>query len=203
MLSFMLAMCTNPEIQRNAQKAVDLVTERRRLPDFGDLGSIPYLDAILNEVLRWNPVVPLGVPHYTTADDVYKGYFIPKGTIIMGNSWAILHSEHYGADTEKFRPERFLDSQGKRNPAVPDPEAAFGYGRRICPGRGKWFCARYLRNSVRFATVMARENMWIMMASILSAFDINKAVDVSGSIIEPSCEYSSSLVWCVSIISTS
>ncbi|KAF8168808.1 cytochrome P450 [Mycena galopus ATCC 62051] len=175
MLSFILAMLMNPEIQRKAQRDIDLVTEGRRLPDFGDLTSIPYLDAILNEVLRWNPVVPLGVPHYTTADDVYNGYFIPKNTIVMGNSWGILHGEHYGSDPEIFRPERFLNSQGKRNSAVPDPDAAFGYGRRICP-------------------VMARENMWIMMASILSALDITKAVDQFGTIIEPSCEYSSSLV---------
>ncbi|KAJ6535982.1 cytochrome P450 [Mycena vulgaris] len=177
MLSFILAMVQNPEIQRKAQEAIDLVTEGKRIPDFSDLGSLPYIDAILNEVLRWNPVVPLGVPHYTTADDMYKGYLIPKHTIIMGNSWGLLHSEHYGPETDKFRPERFLDSEGKRNPAIPDPDAAFGYGRRICPGR-----------------VMARENMWIMMASILSAFNITKAVDEYGSVIEPSGEYSSSLV---------
>ncbi|KAH9940671.1 cytochrome P450 [Amylocystis lapponica] len=178
MLSFMLAMVQQPAIQRKAQAALDAVTERKRLPDFSDVAALPYIDAIVSETLRWNPVVPLGVPHYTTADDVYRGLLIPKGTIVMGNSWALLHSaEAYGPDTDVFRPERFLRADGTRDPAVPEPEAAFGYGRRICPGR-----------------VMARENIWMMVASILAAFDISKPIGADGVEIASSGEYSSSLV---------
>ncbi|KAJ6507079.1 hypothetical protein C8R45DRAFT_816833 [Mycena sanguinolenta] len=130
------------------------------------------------KLYHWNPCSAAGCP---TADDVYQGYFIPKGSIVMGNSWGILilHSEHYGADTDIFRAERFLSPHGKRGLAAPAPEAAFGYGGCICPGR---------------------ENLWIMMASILSAFDVKKAVDESGSIIKPSCEYSTSLIWWVNNI---
>ncbi|KAF9260636.1 cytochrome P450 [Marasmius fiardii PR-910] len=59
--SFILAMLFNPDIQKKAQKAVDEVIGDDRLPDFSDMGSIPYVDALLKEALRWNPVTPLGM----------------------------------------------------------------------------------------------------------------------------------------------
>lgn len=46
-----------------------------------------YINALLKETIRWTGIAPLGNPHATTADDVYNGYFIPKGTIVIGNSW--------------------------------------------------------------------------------------------------------------------
>jgi len=53
-------MVVCPEVQRRGQQAVDKVLLGQRLPDFSDFGSIPYVDAIVKEVLRWRPVVPLG-----------------------------------------------------------------------------------------------------------------------------------------------
>jgi len=29
----------------------------------------------------------LGVPHFASEADIYNGYFIPKGTIVIGNTW--------------------------------------------------------------------------------------------------------------------
>jgi len=53
-------MILHPEAQEKAQREVDSVTFRNRLPDFSDRPSLPYIDAVLKEVLRWNPVAPLG-----------------------------------------------------------------------------------------------------------------------------------------------
>lgn len=49
-----------PEVQRKAQAEIDSVVGKDRLPDFGDQSQLPYVTAILEEALRWHPVVPLG-----------------------------------------------------------------------------------------------------------------------------------------------
>ncbi|THU76423.1 cytochrome P450, partial [Dendrothele bispora CBS 962.96] len=99
------------------------------LPDFGDRENLPYLEAILTESLRIYPVLPLAVPHHSIEDDVYEGYFIPKGTTFVANSWAILHDERAYPDPLKFNPERFVQKEGEKLP--PSPLLyAFGYGRR-------------------------------------------------------------------------
>ena len=53
-------MVQYPEIQKQAQAYIDAVTGKTRLPDFGDRNSLPYIEAILLEALRWHPIVPLG-----------------------------------------------------------------------------------------------------------------------------------------------
>ena len=58
--SFVLAMVLYPEVQRKAQAEIDSVVGKDRLPDFGDQPLLPYVTAILEEALRWHPVVPLG-----------------------------------------------------------------------------------------------------------------------------------------------
>jgi cytochrome P450 len=79
LVSFFLAMATNPVFQTKAQEEIDSVVGTHRLPEFADRPSLPYVEAIYREVMRWNPVLPLGLPHATTTDDVYDGYFVPKG----------------------------------------------------------------------------------------------------------------------------
>ena len=87
MRAFFLAMAMHPAVQQKAQEELDRVVGGDRLPDFDDRNSLPYVNALLKEVLRWHIVLPLGVPHRATADDEYNGYFIPKGTIVFSNIW--------------------------------------------------------------------------------------------------------------------
>lgn len=68
-----------PEAQKKAQQEIDTVVGGKRLPNYDDWNSLPYTEALLREVLRWRPVLPLGVPHAITDDDVLRGYLIPKG----------------------------------------------------------------------------------------------------------------------------
>jgi cytochrome P450 len=84
---FFLAMTLYPEIQRKAQEEIDRVIGPSRLPGFEDRPHLPYIDAIVKEVLRWHPVAPMGIPHMTTEDDVYEGYLIPKGAYLLPNIW--------------------------------------------------------------------------------------------------------------------
>jgi hypothetical protein len=92
---FILVMVLNPEVQAKAQAEIDRIVGKDRLPDFNDRSSLPYVDTILRETLRWHPVVLFGpfyyhsfylplimyldVPCTTTTSDIYKGFFIPKG----------------------------------------------------------------------------------------------------------------------------
>ena len=72
-------MATHPEVQKKAQAEIDLIIGSDRLPEFEDRPSLPYLEAIYREVMRWSQVLPVAVAHASTEDDYYKGYFIPKG----------------------------------------------------------------------------------------------------------------------------
>ncbi|GJE99706.1 cytochrome P450 [Phanerochaete sordida] len=165
--SFFLAMVLFPEAQAQAQEAIDSVCHGR-LPDFSDYQALPYIHALLKEVMRWNPVIPLNLAHVSTSDDVYKGYFIPEGTFMLANTWAILHDPDTYADPEKFNPSRFLRTSDsgvlELDPTVRDPDvAAFGFGRRICPGRH-----------------LGYEALWLAVASVLSTFNISPLADAEG-----------------------
>ena len=98
-------MALYPEMQKKAQTEIDAVVGQNRLPDFHDRPSLPYINAVVKELSRWNLVLPFGrpfvitstiiltssegVPHMSTFDDEYNGFYIPKGTIIIGNSWFV------------------------------------------------------------------------------------------------------------------
>jgi len=154
---FIYLMMNHPEIQRRAQAEIDSVVGCQRLPDFEDRASLPYVDAIMRETMRWHPVLPIGLPHATSEDDVYEGYFIPQGVTIIPNIWAMSRNEEKYPNPEAFMPERFLDKDGSLNEdKVP---WIFGFGRRICPGRN-----------------VAEVSLWSAIACILTLFSIEKTV---------------------------
>ncbi|KAI0295091.1 cytochrome P450 [Multifurca ochricompacta] len=161
--SFLLSLLLYPDVQQHAQAEIDRVIGRTRLPAFSDRPNLPYIDAICKELLRWRLVLPLSVAHATTEDDVYNGYFIPKGTTVLPNTWGILHDPEVYPDPETFKPERFLTEDGK---VKDDPLLmyAFGYGRRMCPGRH-----------------LVDSTLWILVASVLSAFKVHKKIDMNGN----------------------
>ena len=73
----------------------------------------------------------LAVPHASSSPDIYNGYYIPKGSIVVGNAWGLLHDPTVYPEPEKFIPERYLTEDGKKlREDIPDPVAAFGFGRR-------------------------------------------------------------------------
>ena len=75
-----------PAVMKKAQEEIDKVIGPDRMPDFADSESLPYITAVANETLRWRPVAILGgTPHASTADDVYEGMLIPKGSTIFAN----------------------------------------------------------------------------------------------------------------------
>ncbi|KAF9228600.1 cytochrome P450 [Gyrodon lividus] len=163
---FLLAMLQHPEVQERAQAEIDAVVGTDRLPDFDDRAYLPYVEAVLRETLRMYPVAPLGLPHATTTDDVYEGFFIPQGSTVVANIWAMNHNEDTYPEPDVFKPERFF-VDGEINDEKSTTSLAFGFGRRICPGRHT-----------------ADASVWAAMASILSQLNISKAVDEEGNEID-------------------
>ncbi|KAK7682344.1 hypothetical protein QCA50_014549 [Cerrena zonata] len=170
--SFFLAMTLNPAIQAKAQEEIDRVIGTDRLPTLNDRDSLPYTDALVKELFRWNPVLPLGFPHSVIQDDIHKGYFIPKGSMIMVNVWHILHDPEVYVDPFSFNPDRHLGEELERDPR----DVVFGFGRRVCPGM-------HLADASVFLTCMLS----------LAAFDISKVIR-GGKTIEPVCEYQTGFI---------
>lgn len=129
--TFIMAMITNPEAQARAREEIDRVCtdgETLRLPRMSDLSEMPYIAAMIKEVLRWRPTVPIVPPHQLTEDLDFDGHTIPAGTTFLINSIA-LSSEFENGD--KFLPERWVDGSDIR---TTNNFWGFGGGRRICVG---------------------------------------------------------------------
>jgi cytochrome P450 len=163
-----LAMVAHPEVQKRAQAELDAVVGRSRIPTFSDAPSLPYIQALLKETLRWRSPAPLGIPHRTTEDDWYDGMYIPKGTTCFVNHWQCDRDPVlYGEDAARFNPERFLDEHGQiivRDPTKTqtqdDGHSAYGFGKRACVGK-------YLAN----------DSLFIVMATVLWAANLERVRD--------------------------
>ncbi|KZS92752.1 cytochrome P450 [Sistotremastrum niveocremeum HHB9708] len=174
--TFILTMMLYPEIQRKAQAEIDALLQGERLPTLHDRDALPYLAAILKEVLRWRPVAPSGMPHATVEDDEYNGMFIPKGTMIITDIWLSLltmcHNPSDFPNPMEFDPDRFIEEGGsirRLRADFRDPEdIVFGFGRRICVGQH-----------------IATAQMWITMATLLTTFHISFPKDKDGKEIRP------------------
>ncbi|TDL29030.1 cytochrome P450 [Rickenella mellea] len=129
MMSFILALLLYPDVQTRGQEEIDRVIGHGRLPTFDDRDKLPYIEGIVREALRWNPVLPLIIPHRSMKDDFYKGYFIPAGTQVIVNHWAISHNEVEYPDPARFWPERWMPGGCSENSTHP-AKVAFGFGRR-------------------------------------------------------------------------
>ncbi|KAB5589224.1 O-methylsterigmatocystin oxidoreductase [Ceratobasidium theobromae] len=173
MATFFLAMELFPEVQLKAQEELDAVIGCDRLPTMQDMKDLPYVRCIMKEVLRWIPPVPLGIPHAAVEEDIYRGYRIPAGSIVMGNVWAITRDPAVYPNPEKFNPDRFLDG------TVPDAPV-FGFGRRACPGQ-----------------YFAESSLLLAISHVLLTIHIGMARDASGRDIVPSIETTGDSLLCI------
>ncbi|KAJ3743519.1 cytochrome P450 [Lentinula detonsa] len=162
LMAFIIAMALNPEKQILAQEELDRVVGPAALPVIADRASLPMVNAIIKETLRWHPALPLGLAHVSAQDDAYKGYFIPAGTIVVPNVCSLASGEVEIHDRSTFNPERFLNHASETS--FIDPSAyAFGFGRRLCPGKP-----------------LAEASLFILVATILSSFEIRLPLDSNG-----------------------
>ncbi|KAG2140991.1 cytochrome P450 [Suillus clintonianus] len=168
--SFILAMMLYPEVQKHAQAEIDSVVGQDQFPTFEDRNKLPYIGALILELLRWAPVAPQGLPHHAMKEDVYEGYRIPKGATIVPNIYSMSRDKEMYPDPLEFRPERFLGPSPQLDPR----KFVFGFGRRACPGFH-----------------FAEASLYINICCILAAFTIAKPLDERGEEITPPAEFES------------
>ncbi|KAJ7909515.1 cytochrome P450 [Mycena leptocephala] len=176
--TFFLAMALYPDVQATAQAEIDKVLTKGRMPQLSDRASLPYVECLMREVMRWNPIGPLGLPHLLIKDDFYKDYHIPAGSIVMTNVWLILRDPVVFPNPQEFQPARFLNDPR----AVEVASSIFGFGRRACPG-----------------AYFAEATMFIAIATALAQCSISDPVDVLGSKLPKGVELQPGTIWYVQI----
>lgn len=123
------------------------------------------------KVLRWRPPTPSTLPHLMEKDDTVNGYFIPKGTVVLGNAWSVQHDPEAFQSPDIFDPERFLRNPYGTKETAEEAQLqgrkylyCFGSGRRQCPG-----------------DLFAEGSIMITLAKLIWAFDIiaDETIDLS------------------------
>ncbi|XP_015438038.1 PREDICTED: methyl farnesoate epoxidase-like [Dufourea novaeangliae] len=148
----------HPEWIKVLQEEMDNVIGRSRFPNLEDLSSLPMMEAFLAEIQRFLVLSPLGLPHKTTKDVILDEYEIPKDTIILVDLNSVHNDPGYWDRPEEFRPQRFLDENGRfcqNNASIP-----FSLGKRRCPGE-----------------MLARSTIFLFFAYVVHYFDIEISLD--------------------------
>ncbi|KAF8128036.1 cytochrome P450, partial [Boletus edulis] len=143
--AFYLAMTLYPDVMKKAQRELDSVVGTNRLPTFADRPSLPYVEALC---YRDFAVAPM---RRATADDEQDGYFIPAGSYVIVNIWALLRDERTYQDPLEFKPERFLGNDPETHPS------------NVCFGLARHF--------------LVNSTVWLMCVQSLAVFDISKHVE--------------------------
>lgn len=119
-----LACVTNPAAMRHVQDELDKHVGSSRLPTLADISMLPYTQSFIQEVLRWRPLAPGGIPHSPIRDDNFLGFHIPKGAIVNASHWCLEMDKNIFERPEEFIPERWMNNDEL-------PTASFGFGKEL------------------------------------------------------------------------
>ncbi|KAI1790037.1 cytochrome P450, partial [Ganoderma leucocontextum] len=177
-MSFFMAMLLRPDVQENAQQEIDAVIGRKRMPTFSDRVRLPYINAVVTELFRWAPPIPL-TSRIISENLSFNGHILPAGTTLIANMWDMTHNPDQFPQPESFKPERFYAPQDGRDEAFLETSQRFikrimfGFGRRACPGR-----------------FQADAWLWIVVASVLATTN----VCLPDGVVCPNPEYEISVI---------
>ncbi|XP_069602742.1 cytochrome P450 2G1-like isoform X2 [Ranitomeya imitator] len=165
----LLILLKYPDIKKKVQAEIENVVGRTRRPCMEDRVKMPYTEAVIHEFMRFIDFFPLGVPHAVTENTIFRGYTLPKGTVIFPVLHSVLYDQTVFKRPQEFYPEHFLDQNGSFKKC--EGFMAFSAGKRSCPGEG-----------------LARTELFLYLTSILQKFDIRS--DIPPEDIDLSPEYS-------------
>lgn len=114
---------------------------------------MPYTEALIAETLRYSSIAPIGIHRALKAQE-FRGYMIPKDTLLIQNLYFIHHDPRVWGDPENFRPERFLSPDGKTFKKH-DALMPFSTGRRQCLGES------LARDSLFLFTTNIFQRFWV------------------------------------------
>ncbi|XP_068136102.1 cytochrome P450 2K6-like [Hyperolius riggenbachi] len=127
----LMLMIKYPEIQKKVQQEIESVIGSAQ-PQTEHRKQMPYTDAVIHEIHRVSDILPHGVPREATKEVPFRGYIIPKGTVVLPVLYSVFTDEAYFKKPHDFYPEHFLDDKGnfKKNEAF----IPFLIGKRSCVG---------------------------------------------------------------------
>jgi cytochrome P450 len=187
-ISFIQAMTAWPAVLKKAQEEMDRVVGDDRTPTWDDYKRLPYVAACVKEAHRWRAVTPLAFPHSLAEDDWVDGMLLPKGSDIYINVDTLHHDEVRFPNPDVFDPDHYkgvtaLASELANGDHADRDHYGYGSGRRLCPG-----------------IHLAERNLFLALAKIVWAFDIEPVRDAAGHVFEPDTSrekgYSSGFLVC-------
>ncbi|XP_040210991.1 cytochrome P450 2C3-like [Rana temporaria] len=151
-LKFCLVFLSHyPDVQAKVQQEIDEVTQSLHLPGIENRPQLPYTNAVIHEIQRVLDLAPFAFFHAVTKDIEFRGYTLPKGTIILPFLTSVLNDPSQWETPERFNPGHFLDEQGQFHNRV--AFMPFSAGKRVCAGEN-----------------VARMELFLLISALLQKF---------------------------------
>ncbi|XP_062999666.1 cytochrome P450 2W1-like [Elgaria multicarinata webbii] len=126
-----LLLTKYPKVQKKIQEEIAEVVKPGNWATYEDRKNMHYTHAVIHEVQRFITLLP-HVPRSTSVDTHFRGYFLPKGTMVIPSLTSVLLDQKHWETPHEFNPNHFLDADGKF--VKKDAFVPFSLGRRSCVG---------------------------------------------------------------------